>query len=54
MAEFGVAIVPILEVVHSTLKGILDFLEKIGPSGDNVLGDEMIELADEVFEELNH
>ena len=32
------------------LKGILDFLEKIGPSGDRVLGEEMAELADEVFE----
>jgi hypothetical protein len=31
MAEFGVAIVPILEVVHSTLKGILDFFNKFTP-----------------------
>ena len=31
MAEFGVAIVPMLEVVHSTLKGILDFFNKFTP-----------------------
>ncbi|MFH1707862.1 MAG: response regulator [Planctomycetota bacterium] len=30
-------------------KGITDFLEKIGPSGDRMLGEEMLALADEVF-----
>ena len=33
-------------------KGIMDFLEKIGPEGDKMLGLEMVELADEVFSKL--
>ena len=33
-------------------KGIMDFLEKIGPSGDRVLGEEMVDLADEAFEKM--
>jgi DNA-binding NtrC family response regulator len=34
-------------------KGIIDFLEKIGNSGDHILGEEMADLADEVFEEID-
>lgn len=34
-------------------KGILDFLEKIGDSGDSILADEMVDLADEVFERIS-
>lgn len=34
-------------------KGILDFLEKIGNEGDRMLGEEMLELADSVFDEVN-
>jgi len=30
-------------------KGISDFLEKIGPSGDRLLGEEMLALADEAY-----
>ena len=33
-------------------KGVMDFLEKIGPSGDRMLGEEMVELAEEGFEKL--
>lgn len=32
------------------IKGITDFLEKMGPAGDRILGDEMVDCADEVFE----
>lgn len=43
------------EEKHSAarIRGILDFLEKIVCSEDRVLGEEMADLAEEVFEKVN-